>query len=167
MLIGIVAMTESGLIGKGDGLPWHIPDDLRFFRKLTEGKTLVAGRNTWENMPRLENRKFVLYTRSLDLEQTENLRSVSTVEEIINLAFAEEEYYLIGGAFMFKIFGHLCNYFYVTKVFEDEYITFEGDVYFPMKVLKDNYELMSSVPHRDESTGIDLAFELYENKRSR
>ena len=167
MLIGIVAMTESGLIGKGDGLPWHIPDDLKFFRKLTEGKTLVAGRNTWENMPRLENRKFVLYTRSLDLEQTENLRSVSTVEEIVDLAFAKEEYYLIGGAFMFKIFGHLCNYFYVTKVFEDEYTAFSGDVYFPMKTLLANYTLVSAVPHRDESTGIDLAFELYENKRSR
>ena len=167
MLIGIVAMTESGLIGKGNGLPWHIPDDFKFFRKLTEGKTLVAGRKTWEGMPRLENRKFVLYTRSLDLEETENLRSVSTVEEIVNLAFAKEEYYLIGGAFMFKIFGHLCNYFYVTKVLEDEYTSFTGDVYFPMKILLANYTLISTVPHRDESTGIDLVFELYENKRSR
>lgn len=167
MLIGVVAMTESGLIGKGDGLPWHIPDDLKFFRKLTEGKTLVAGRNTWENMPRLENRKFILYTRNQDLEQNDMVKTVGTVEEIVNLAFAKEEYYLIGGAFMFKIFGHLCNYFYVTKVLEDEYTSFTGEVYFPMKILLANYTLISTVPHEDESTGIDLVFELYENKRSR
>lgn len=165
MLIGVVAITENGLMGKGDGLPWHIPDDLMFFRNLTQGKTLIAGKKTWENMPRLENRDFIVYTRDYTLEQTKHFKTVHTTEEIVELAFSNKDYYLIGGAHVFKIFGHLCNYFYVTKILEDEYTTFEGDVYFPMKVLKDNYELMSSVPHTDETTGVNLIFELYGGKR--
>ena len=164
MLIGIVAMTESGLIGRGDGLPWHIPDDLRFFRSLTLNKTLIAGRKTWEGMPRLADRQFVLYTSQKDFSAKGIKKVVTNTDEVVDLAFSSEVYYLIGGAYMFEQFSHLCDYFYVTEIQEDENTRFEGDVYFRRELLEKYFEVASETAHTDKQTGHKLIFKTYRRK---
>lgn len=166
MLIGIVAMTESGLIGKGDGLPWHIPDDLRLFRSLTLNKTLIAGRKTWEGMPRLADRQLILYTSQKDFSAKGVEKVVTDTDEVVDLAFSSETYYLIGGAYVYEQFSHLCDYFYVTEIQEDENTRFEGDVYFRRELLEKYFEIASETAHTDKQTGHKLIFKYYKKKEN-
>ena len=160
MLIGILAMTKDGLIGKDGGLPWHIPDDLRFFREMVKNKTMVMGKNTWKSMPIRPNQRAIVYTRDISLEQTEYFKTINTDEEIIELVFSDKNFYLIGGSFMFKTYGHLCDYFFITLIDEDGKYNFEGDSYFPLEIL-DKYTLISAKKHNDRLTGIGLCFKAY------
>lgn len=167
MLIGIVAMTESGLIGEGEGLPWHIPDDLKFFQSLTLGETLVCGRKTWEGMPKLKGRDFILYTRDKDFNPEDpSVKLVHDSSDIVSLAYSDERYYLIGGAHMFKTFGSLCQYFYVTEIEEDSLEDVSGDVYFPVEVIERKFKLVEENLHEDEKSGARLRFKYYRKKEN-
>lgn len=167
MLIGVLAMTESGLIGKGDGLPWHIPDDLKHFKALTLGKTLVCGRKTWEGLPHLEGRDFIVYTRDEDYDpQQEGVKVISSSDDIVAMAFAPETYYLIGGAHMYNSFGHLCEYFYITEIQENSLEDVEGNAYFETSILDEKFVLLESTPHEDEYSGAMLNFKMYEKKEN-
>ena len=60
----IAAVAENGVIGRGNALPWHIPEDLRYFKEVTLGKPVVMGRNTWESIGRpLPNRTNIVVTQ--------------------------------------------------------------------------------------------------------
>jgi dihydrofolate reductase len=134
----IVAMTHEGLIGNDSGLPWHLPADLKRFRKLTMGKPILMGRKTHESIGRpLDGRHNIVLTHDLSYraESCEVARSLTEALSMAEQHLAEdtgEEVMVIGGGVVFREALPYCRRVYLTIV-EGQ---FEGSVYFPVEVLK-------------------------------
>lgn len=129
MLSIIVAIAKNYVIGKDNKLIWHIPEDLKRFKQLTTGHTIIMGRKTFESLGRvLPNRKHVILcndaTLDIEDENVEVLPDISLLEDYIN---SEEEHFVIGGATIYRLLMPYANKMYITKIDQE----FEGDVYFP------------------------------------
>mgnify|MGYP001773531455 CR=1 FL=1 len=127
----IVAMDKKGVIGKEDKIPWHLPRDLKRFRKLTIGKPVIMGRRTFESIGRpLDGRINIVLTRNLKWKK-QGVIVVHSVKEAIKKAKENSpearEIMIIGGAEIYRQFLPITHRLYLTIV-EGE---FEGDVYFP------------------------------------
>ncbi len=123
----IVAMTKSGVIGCGENLPWHIPEDLRRFRELTSGHTLVMGRRTFFAIgrPLPERRNLVVSTRLGETHGIEICRSFEAVLE--NAQGRGGRVFFIGGRTIYQQALPIANEMIVSWVREDH----RGDVFFP------------------------------------
>ena len=116
-------MSLNRVIGKDNKLPWHLPEDLRWFKKLTTGNVIIMGRKTWESIGvPLPNRESIVVTRS----EIPGVRTVRSLEEINPNADARE-YFVIGGAELFQKALPLCSDVFLTLVKREV----EGDVYLP------------------------------------
>ena len=129
MLSIIVAVAKDNVIGKDNKLIWHLPEDLKRFKRLTTGHTIIMGRKTFESLGRvLPNRHHVILCNDavmdIEDENVEVLEDVSSLEKYIN---SDEENFVIGGATIYKLLMPKCNKMYITEIDE----LFEGDVYFP------------------------------------
>lgn len=120
----IVAHANQNVIGfKGD-MPWHLPADLKRLKKLTEGNTIVMGRNTLDTLGKpLPNRKNVVLTRNEEFV-SEGVEVIHDIEEIKNL---EGKIFIFGGATVYEQTMHMVDEMYVTRIHE----TFAGDTFFP------------------------------------
>jgi len=130
----VVAMTTKGVIGKESGLPWHIPEDLKHFRLLTQGSVVVMGKKTYNSLPYgpLRNRMNVVLSREPGVEsQYDNLIFV-TMENIFHVLdqYQQEnkKIFIIGGSEIYKLFWDHCTIIHITHVLDD---TIEGDTFFP------------------------------------
>ena len=129
MLSIIVAIAKNNAIGKDNKLLWHLPDDLKRFKKFTTGHTIIMGRKTFESLGRvLPNRHHIILCNdsemNIDDANVEILDDISKLEKYIN---SEEENFVIGGATMYKLLMPYCNKMYITEIDKE----FDGDVYFP------------------------------------
>lgn len=129
MLSIIVAVAKNNVIGKDNKLIWHLPEDLKRFKKITTGKNIIMGRKTFESLGRvLPNRKHIVLCNdmelSIDNENVEVLEDISMLDKYIN---SDEENFVIGGATIYKLLMPYCNKLYITHINEE----FNGDVYFP------------------------------------
>ena len=123
----IVAMTSDRLIGDRGGLPWHLPRDLRRFKEITMGGSLVMGRRTWESLGRcLPGRQSVLITRRKAYNGAGALVATRW-QQALRLADAGETTFFIGGAAIYRHALPIVDVMYVT--FVDATVT--GDTYFP------------------------------------
>ncbi len=123
----VVAMDSNRLIGKDNGLPWHLPADLAFFKKLTTGNTILMGRKTFDSIGRpLPNRRNIVITRNADIEIA-GCEVVNSIEEALSLAQGETEVMVIGGAKLYQQILPIADRLYITQI-ESE---FDGDTYFP------------------------------------
>jgi dihydrofolate reductase len=134
MLSAIVAKSMNNAIGKDNKLLWKIPDDMKRFKKLTTGHTIIMGRKTFESIGRvLPNRLNVILTRDpnykVDDPNVKIVGGISDLEEYIN---DENENFVIGGAQIYSILMSKCKKIYVTQIDKD----FVGDSYFP--VIREN-----------------------------
>ena len=132
----IAAIGKNNELGYKNDLIWHLPDDLKFFREKTTGKTIVMGYNTFLSLPKLlPNRKhIVLSSDNLDIK---DVTSFTNLEDLIKfIKEIEEEVFIIGGASIYKQFIDLVDKIYLTEV-ESEFK--EADVYFP-EFNKDEWE---------------------------
>ena len=134
MLSAIVAKSINNAIGKDNKLLWKIPDDMKRFKKLTTGHTIIMGRKTFESIGRvLPNRLNVILTRDpnykVDDPNVKIVGGISDLEEYIN---DENENFVIGGAQIYSILMSKCKKIYVTQIDKD----FVGDSYFP--VIREN-----------------------------
>lgn len=123
----IVAISENGGIGKDNGLLFHISADLKRFKELTSGHTVIMGRKTLQSLPGgrgLPNRRNIVITRDIDFT-AEGAEIVHSVDEA--LALAEEDAFVIGGASIYQAMLPYCDKVYLTKVYADA----EADVFFP------------------------------------
>ena len=125
----IVAIADRNVIGDDNKLPWHLPDDLKNFKRLTMGKYIIMGRKTWESLNKpLPGRTNIVITRNTDIK-TQGILVFNSVEEA--LKFAEEqkqsEIFIIGGEQIYRQTLPLANRLFVTKVLG----SFEGDAFFP------------------------------------
>jgi len=125
----IVAADENNAIGKDNNLLCHLPNDLKYFKKTTEGHTVVMGRKTFESLPKgaLPNRRNIVITRNKDLQFTD-CEMASSLNEAIALAAGEDEIFIIGGGSVYEQALPLADMLYVTRIHNQ----FEGvDTYFP------------------------------------
>jgi dihydrofolate reductase len=124
----IVAIAANRAIGKDNRLLWHLSDDLKRFKKLTTGHTLIMGRNTFLSLPNgaLPNRRHIVIT-DMEGETFEGCEMARSMEEAIMLAGSEEECFVIGGGMVYKQFLPLAGKLYLTQV----HASFEADTFFP------------------------------------
>lgn len=127
----IVAVAENGVIGRGGQLPWRLPADLRRFKRLTMGHTVVMGRRTWESIGRqLPGRRMVVVSRQPGYRtNVEGVAIASGLDEAVRLAAdaGEDEVFIIGGAELYREAIPRADRLYFTCVMADV----EGDTFFP------------------------------------
>lgn len=122
----VVAVSENGGIGKDNQLLWHLPNDLKFFKKVTSGHTVIMGRKTFESIGRpLPNRRNIVITRQKALNAT-GIETATSITDAINLAKDEEELFIIGGAEIYKQTLPLADRIYLTKV----WVHLDADAFF-------------------------------------
>lgn len=122
MIALIFAQSENGVIGRDGRLPWHLPADLKRFKALTTGHTLVMGRKTYESIGRpLPDRRSIVITRNPKL-QIDGVDVVASLDEA--LALAEGDLFVIGGATVYALALPRADRIYRTVV----HATIEGDV---------------------------------------
>ena len=129
MLSIIVAKAKNNIIGKDNALIWHLPDDLKRFKRLTTGHTIIMGRKTFESLGRvLPNRHHIILCNdaqiNIDNENVEILEDISMLDKYIK---DSEEHFVIGGATMYRLLMPMCTKMYITEIDKE----FEGDVSFP------------------------------------
>lgn len=122
----IVAMDDNGLIGRGGQLPWRLPEDLKFFRRTTLGKTVLMGRKTWDSLGRpLDGRRNWVLSRDPAF-RPEGARVFDDLDAALD-AHEDGELMVIGGAALFEATLPLAQRIYLTQVRAQ----LEGDTWFP------------------------------------
>lgn len=136
----IVAMDNCNGIGKNNDLMWHLSDDLKRFKSITQGHTIVLGRKTWDSLPKkpLPFRNHIVISSKLNLD-IENVTVVSNKEEALSCLDKEKENFIIGGAQIYKMFLTDAQKILLTRVFSN----FEADVFFP-ELEPHNWEIIES-----------------------
>ena len=124
----IVAIASNSAIGKDNRLLWHLSDDLKRFKKLTTGNTMIMGRNTFLSLPNgaLPNRRHIVIS-DMAGESFDGCEMAGSIEEAVQLAGTEEECFVIGGGMVYKQFLPVVGKLYLTQVHE----SFEEDTFFP------------------------------------
>ena len=129
----IWAQDENGGIGKDGKLPWHISEDLKNFKKLTSGSTILMGRNTWESLPAspLPKRRNIVLSSKV-LSDVECYTSVKDCIETLD-GDGTEKLFVIGGSTVYRNFIHRADELHITQVNK---MTKGIDTYFPISMLK-------------------------------
>ena len=165
MISIIVAMDDNRLIGKKDssnGMPWNNKEDLKHFKEITTGHTIIMGRKTFESLGRvLPNRKHIVLCNDanlkIDNENVEVLNDINLLDKYIN---SDEENFVIGGATIYKLLLPKADKLYLTKINEN----FEGDVYFPEIDLDDWKVVSKEKGKKDEKNPYDYEYINFERK---
>ena len=162
MLSIIVAKASNNIIGKNNALIWHLPEDLKRFKELTTGHTIIMGRRTFESLGRvLPNRKHVILCNDMQMEiedeRIEILDDISKLDKYIN---SDEENFVIGGATIYRLLMPYANKMYITEIDQE----FEGDVSFPEinKAEWDIVEVQKGL--KDEKNPYDYNYVTYVRK---
>ena len=116
----IAAVSENWGIGKNNGLLFDIPEDMKFFRKTTMGKTVIMGRKNLESFPNgkpLKNRTNVVLTRDTEY-CPEGVKIVHSIGELLTLDCVDGNAFVIGGESIYKQLIDYCDLCYITKVYE-------------------------------------------------
>lgn len=126
-LTGIVAMTPDRIIGRGGTLPWHLPEDLQFFKRTTSGHPIVMGRRTFESIGRpLPKRQNIVLTRDPGWK-SEGVDVIHSPSDLSSLRLRDPHVFVIGGAEIYAAFLPLLDDLLVSWVSHP----YEGDTRFP------------------------------------
>ena len=152
-------MTNNRVIGKDNEMPWHLSDDLKNFKKLTLGKTVIMGRLTYDSIGKpLPNRRSIIITRNTSYKK-EGCDVVHSLEDAIKLIKDQDNAFIIGGAQIYHeaIEKNLVDQLDITEVHQD----FNADVYFP-SIDKATWEEVSRVSFTpDEKNRYNYSFLSY------
>lgn len=126
MVILVLAMAENGVIGRGGAIPWRISDDLKRFKSLTLGKTVVMGRKTWDSLPRkpLPERRNVVVTRDPNWQAAGAVRANSAADILRDAS--NGDLMIIGGTEIYRLFLPCADRIELTEVHR----AFDGDAQF-------------------------------------
>jgi dihydrofolate reductase len=129
MISIIVAIAEDYGIGYKNELLWHIPDDLKRFKKLTFGKTIIMGKKTWESLPvkPLPGRKNIVITDD-PLEKIESSITAYSIEDAISRCGESDEIFIIGGGSIYTQFMPVADKLYITQIHKNA----PADTFFPV-----------------------------------
>lgn len=127
----LVAMASNRVIGRGNALPWHLPEDLKHFKALTMGHSIMMGRKTYESIGKpLPGRRNIIITRQKNYH-VDGANVVRTIDDALQLCYEDKvnrnECFIIGGAELFQQTLALCHRMYITEIQQ----SFKGDTFFP------------------------------------
>ena len=128
----IAAMGSNRVIGKDNDLPWHLPDDFKYFQQETNGHHIVMGRKNWESLPHkfqpLPNRTNLVLTRQSDYK-ADGATIITSLQEGKEIAAknGEQELFIIGGGEIYRMGLSISDRIYLTEIAGD----FDGQVTFP------------------------------------
>ena len=162
MLSIIVAVAENNVIGKDNQLIWHLPEDLKRFKKLTTGHTIIMGRKTFESLGRvLPNRKHIILCNDMQMNiDNENVEVLEDIEMLKPYIDSKEENFVIGGATIYKLLMPYANKLYLTKIHQ----LFEGDVSFPEVKEEEWKEVAREKGLKNEENPFDYEYITMERK---
>ncbi len=150
----VVAMDDNRLIGSKNQLPWHLPADLAYFKKLTTGKSILMGRKTYDSIGRpLPNRRNIVITRNSNIS-IPGCEVVSSIDDALELTKDDLEVMVIGGASLCEQLLPKINRLYITKIDGE----FEGDVFFPKYDDFDWLEVSCESHPKDNSNAYSYKF---------
>ncbi len=154
----IVAIAANNAIGKDNDLLWHISQDLKRFKRITEGNPVVMGKRTYYSLPRrpLPNRLNMVIT-DVENEIIEGCMMAYSIDEAIEKMPDDKENFIIGGGSIYKQFMSLADKLYITRVHKD----FEADTFFPeISAQEWTFESAEQVTD-DTQNDFNYAFEVY------
>ena len=163
MLSIVVAKAKNNIIGKDNKMIWHLPEDLRHFKSLTIGHTIIMGRKTFESLGKpLPNRKHIIFSQNPDYKvNDENVEVVHSLLQIQDLIEGKEEAFVIGGAMIYNFLMPYVKKMYVTEVEKD----FDGDTFFP-SINEDVWKEVSRQKGlKDKKNDLDYYFVTYERTK--
>ena len=153
----VVAIALDGAIGRGNDLLWHLPADLKRFKELTTGHTILMGRKTFDSLPRgpLPNRRNIVVSRSLPARK--GVEVYPTIEEALKACESDEEVFIIGGGEIYRQLLPHADRIYLTRV----QATFpDAEVFFPELDPSEWSETASETFSRDEKNEYDTSLHL-------
>lgn len=153
----IVAVDKNNGIGKNNDLPWRLPEDLKYFKRTTTGKSILMGRKTFDSIGRpLPNRDNIVITRQEDLK----LEGCKVINNYLQLPPLKNELFVIGGAEIFNQTIGIADKLYLTYIDEE----FDCDTFFNWE--KEDWVLVSQEKGlKDEKNPYDYYFKVYEKRR--
>lgn len=144
MISLIVAMTERQVIGLNNRLPWHLSEDLKRFKRLTMGKSILMGRKTLESIGKaLPGRRNLVLTRDSRQISIPGVEIFSDWPEALAAMQQEPETFVIGGREIYALAWPHIRRLYLTLIHKD----FPGDTYFPTFDLEREFEILEREPH--------------------
>jgi len=160
----IAAFAQNRVVGIDNKLPWHLPEDLKYFKACTTGKAIIMGRKTYESIGRpLPNRTNIVITRN-EAFHAEGVKVVSSLEAAIELAQAVneingvDEVMVIGGAAIYELALPMADRLYLTHV----HANVEGDAYFPEVDFSNWKEFQRADYSASETNPYDYSFVVYD-----
>lgn len=161
MISFLVAMDENRIIGKDNQLPWRLPEDLKYFKRVTMGHPIIMGRKTHESIGSvLPGRENIIITRQRNY-QSEGCTVLYSVQDLVNYCSKKDtEVFVIGGAEIFKETFAFADRLYITLIHE----SFAGDTFFPEFDLNEWHLTSSETGIKDEKNPYDYEFRIYERK---
>ena len=162
MITIIAAIAKNNALGKDNDLIWHLPADLKRFKKVTTGHHILMGRNTFESIGKpLPNRTTIIITRNKNYFK-EGCLIANSIEEAIEMVENKDDIFIIGGAQIYKesIEKDLVDRLDITQVHHE----FEADVFFPEIDLKIWKETAREDLEADEKNKFDFSFVRYSKK---
>ncbi|MGC1390603.1 MAG: dihydrofolate reductase [Bacteroidales bacterium] len=161
MISIIVAVSEDRGIGKDNELLWHISGDLKRFKRLTSGNTVIMGKKTWESLPHkpLPGRKNIVLT-DVPQEYIENSVTAYSIEDALSKCGPDEEIFIIGGGSIYRQFMPIADRLYITHVHKKA----PADIYFP-EIDLSIWEVTEKEEFKtDNDIGIPYTYAIYERK---
>lgn len=155
--ISIIACVGKKLeLGKKNDLIWHLPNDLKYFKNVTCGKTVIMGRRTFDSLPGLLPKRHNIILQMPDESNVEGAIIYNDIPSIIEAVKDEEEVFIIGGASIYKQFLPYADKLYLTEVSE---VCDDAEVFFPTF---DKKKYKKRIVGRNEDNGIKYRFVIYE-----
>ncbi|MEM8844224.1 MAG: dihydrofolate reductase [Pseudomonadota bacterium] len=157
----IVAVSNNGIIGVDNTIPWHCPADLQYFKRTTMGAPILMGRKTWQSLKiqPLPGRENIVVSRDPDFSD-DRCRVANTIEDGLALVSDLDKVFIMGGANIYQQVLNKADELYLTSVDVDV----EGDSHFP-EVSEDTWELISAEKYQaDSRSPYDLIFKVFKRK---
>ncbi len=163
MIVIVAAVAKNGVIGKGNAIPWRLPEDMAHFKALTTGHTVVMGRKTWESLPArfrpLPGRRNIVVTRNPGY-LAPGAHVVHSLDEAIKLGAGDTALFIIGGAELYAQALPLAQRLELTEIDAE----IDGDAYFPA-FDRTQWRVVKRLPGLSAS-GLAYAFITYERTQS-
>lgn len=162
MISIIVALARNRAIGLNGNLIWHLSADLKYFKRVTTGHTVIMGYKTFLSLPNqraLPNRRNIIISSHLE-QAPEGFELAHSIQEAVNMVHSEEETFVIGGGSIYEQFLPKADRLYLTRIDKE----FEADTYFPY-IDFDEWNLIDvNVVDEDPQVDFSYRFEVWERK---
>jgi dihydrofolate reductase len=162
LISSIVATAHNNVIGKDNLIPWYLPADLKYFKKITTGHHVIMGRNCFVSIGKpLPNRTNIIITRD-PFFISSNCLIARSVKEALEMALenGESEAFIIGGGQIYEQTVHYWDKLYLTEVD----LQVDGDILFP-SIAYEEWTLISEECHeKDDKNEFDYCFKIYDKK---